>query len=547
MGRRSRRATRATWEVDIVRIPDMSVEDANVRGLLIVVERKRGIVRHAAPVEVGEPLTPHLLAAAEAGVHHPSQRPTTIRCTDAILGELKRGAKVLGAKLTVAASLPAADAAADGLIEHFRSVAPPDLRVSDPAPWRAVLHALLDLEPWERIDEEVAFVLNGPRVIDGWACLVIGGAGEQRGLVFFPDIDAIDLMEGTRPGELPQRFVSVCVHLDYAEDLPGSYVAWAIEAGWVLRGQVLTVFRASEEGMTPLTDPTPWLAATQAVLSLCASASDDLAVRPVGRKVETPIGEVAVRTQFRDELEEERFVEVPHQMFFEVGDDRKALCFKAAKRDAEHIASDLRQVRNLRVIVSPNSIELAVELHHGEHLSVADLPFHPGLAKALSGEVTLVAMKGGAKRRSYRDSDILREQRVPVVRPAPSEMLDPDWAKKADYSGPVETWPKASTVLLAFAGPLDLEHAGRIGFKRGVLMATAIWNAVVLADVIGDSGPLASLEGPMGSGGDPLLATMVASKRARYAQDTRLLEVHEVHWAGGQANVLVKWTDARRA
>jgi len=125
--------------------------------------------------------------------------------------------------------------------------------------------------------------------------------------------------------------------------------------------------------------------------------------------------------------------------------------------------------------------------------------------------------------------------------------MDPEWRTKADYSGPPESWPPASTVLLAFGEALKLELLPPPDFERAVHLLSLVWNAVVLADVEGDDKTLAEVRDRISTSGssDPFTERLIPLKRAEYAQDTRLFLVHEVHWAGGQANLRVQWRDAR--
>jgi len=102
-------------------------------------------------------------------------------------------------------------------------------------------------------------------------------------------------------------------------------------------------------------------------------------------------------------------------------------------------------------------------------------------------------------------------------------------------------------VLLAFAEPFDLENSGRSRFEMAVRLVETIWNAVVLADVRGDPTSLDLLRSQAEDDPDvgEVLERLVDSKRCDFAADTRIILVDAIHWAGGQGNVVVKWTDAR--
>ncbi|MFT4626713.1 MAG: hypothetical protein ACI8PZ_005391, partial [Myxococcota bacterium] len=189
---------------------------------------------------------------------------------------------------------------------------------------------------------------------------------------------------------------------------------------------------------------------------------------------------------------------------------------------------------------------LSARLADGSTIEVADLPAKAALWSRFRGEVRIQVLKGGAKRRSYVQSDILLDHPVPVVGDAPSAPMDPNWRDAADYSGPPPTWPRASTVLLAFGEVLRLEELPREAFRPAVELLATVWSAVVAADVNNEPRMLREVRRSMkGQAPEALVELLIERKRAEFAEDPRIIMVSDITWTNGQANVNVHFSVAR--
>jgi hypothetical protein len=96
---------------------------------------------------------------------------------------------------------------------------------------------------------------------------------------------------------------------------------------------------------------------------------------------------------------------------------------------------------------------------------------------------------------------------------------------------------KISETFLSFAEPLlqELPATGLVRHVENALkVAYAVWNAVVLADALGEDRYLADARHRMGI--DPaalvLVETLISRKRALFGDDARLIGTYEVRKTG---------------
>ena len=80
---------RGTWEVGLVHMPQVQIDNVKLEGMLLVVETRNGLARAASPVAVGDDIAALLLDTTHAMHSIPAGRPKTIRCDPAIIERLR--------------------------------------------------------------------------------------------------------------------------------------------------------------------------------------------------------------------------------------------------------------------------------------------------------------------------------------------------------------------------------------------------------------------------------------------------------------------------
>jgi hypothetical protein len=103
---------------------------------------------------------------------------------------------------------------------------------------------------------------------------------------------------------------------------------------------------------------------------------------------------------------------------------------------------------------------------------------------------------------------------------------------------------KISETFLSFAEPMfrdmPTDMDGLVPRVDSALkVAYAVWNAVVIADVLGDDSYLADLRRRMGSipGSPTFVETLIFRKRALFGDDARIIGTYEVYKTADGFNV----------
>lgn len=530
------------WEVDVVPSP-MTVDNQPLEGVLLVVESVTGTVRHAVPIVPGEGLRKHLLRACRSEIKGISaSRPSVVRVRRR--GLVRRLGDAANARVEVVADLPEVDAAFEGLYDHF---APLPVHVHRPELWAPVVARMWGVAPWNDISDAVSFrFVGGPPELQGTVATLLGNGGEQYGLVLYPTEVDYRVFDGAARGDLAEQAWELtrvyCFHLDEEDDVPTGLPRSVRQAGALLK----------KDGMVPMMfgmdhgEPHK-LAPEQEDALRCAVEAVTAVHVAVGAAVEWRDGEVRVPTSFGDVVvsttaggfdEAEPLVfNVAHQVVItQVVRGRRvtpAFVVKAAKKDAIEIARYFRSVDTLALELDGELDVRAVA--GGEDLGlIARLPAVAVEQFPDAGSMAMVVSAGGAKRKTLNPADFLLVEDVKLIR----------YGEAPPAGG--RAWPKASATLIAFAEPLKPDLFPQETRKKLMIMASTIWNAVVMADDGGDPSALEQARMALSKDGMSAGITemLVKRKRTEFGGDPRLIVVEDVAFDGLGLRLEAKWTMA---
>lgn|GEM_PF-6746905 len=541
----------ASWEVDVVEMPDLLIEGADVEGVLLVVDSANGTVRDAGPVERGESLTPALLRAAwdPAAPLRPA-RPRALRCRKALVPRLQEAAAALGARVKPQSRLRTLDEAAASLLASIVGGLPRDARR-----WSPLVGRLIDAELWTVVPESVQlrFPTADPPLREAVA-LVLGQGGEQRGVVVFPCADDLEAFHALVDAGFPDSsasFTCWCAHLDPLAEFPERVLGLLRSGGLVGRGLGLRVFALEGLASRELThqEEAALGTALEGVLGLWDACGAPLAWEPQAAAVETSMGPLDVVARPTDAADgrEPLILNVDHQIALVRGHvqgrDQPLLILKMAKADARRMtqrvsgldAISLRSLgdRLLQVVGWAGSAELGVLAE----LSDARMAW-ASWRKERSGSVAISG--GGSKRAGFRAKEFVSVHPVELLRLEDEE----DDVLFGEWGPDPKAWPKASEVLITFGELEELVDDDPAHLTGAAEYAAGVWNAVVVADELGEGGPLAEMMAALR--GDPwstgMLQSLVARKREFFGQDRRLFAVDFCERRFGHVAVRVSWT-----
>ncbi len=410
------------WEVDVVPMEGIVVEDVELEGFLFVADAVERTVRHAEPIPRGLSLDKGMLKAAQApAAPGRPQRPRIVRCRPHLSDRLASICRRLGARQEVVAELPAVDAAAHGFSE-FSDTAPPIPH--RPGLWEELLRKLQDAAPWGVLPDSVAFRFPGGGPILGPAvALCLGNAGEQRGIVVFPterDYGRFFESAAGDPELLLQGedWTCLCAHVDPARDLPGPTRRVMQRLGLVHEGWFLALFGMSPRGGRSLTEAeeVAVAAAVQGVLGLWAAMGEQLATGPGVHACPTLLGELTVVSVAP--LEPEPWLaDAPHRVALIGGGEADptaapALLLKMGKRDAQRLAKRLDGLDALSLEPSEVPGQLDVRAWFGEDCGgiLTQVPETEMLREYWTRHRTgaLAICGGGTERPKLGDGDLVK-------------------------------------------------------------------------------------------------------------------------------------------
>ena len=555
MNRADRRAlpslplTAHPWEVALVAAP-LSVEGVTLEGLLAVVERGSGHVRWVGVVERGAGLWTTLRGAffAPASPQVPARPPRLLVADATLAARLSReldGAKV---RIEVVDRVPAVDEAVAALFEHLAGPTVPGI-TTDLEVWKPALAAFTRLAPWRALPDSVVFRLDGPMPqLDGCVAIVLGNAGQQRGIALYPSADehrrflavatAGDL-DGLRDLEALNLYLDLPEALEPEEARACTASGLVTPEGLCPRVVVLaggTMRSASPEAQRAM------LATLQALTALVANEPGALVTTARRRTVSTIAGRVTIASTPAPPEALPPLVDADHAVTIagmrdtRTGLDRTGLVIKLRKADAVRVARRLGRVDRIEVGTGP--LPPVVAWAGSEVLGPLVQLGTPSQGASLRrvDRALLCIASGGSRRASLRPEDLLLVVEVAVGGAARAARHD------AVFDGPRAGWPKASETLLHFAEPAlgpSPSALPRPALQRALGLAETVWNAVVLADYVEQPGYLAEIEqraraNPGAAG--PILA-LVARKRALFGGDPRVFRNTRVEPGRGPSGV----------
>lgn len=423
------------WEVDLVSMPGMKIEGTELAGILLVVDRKAGTVRQAAPVQVGEPLGLAVAQAASAPARpHTPSRPLSIRCHPALREEIAEVAGVLGARLMTTDDLPALNDAAESLRRHFGPV--PVLLPSNPEPWRPVLEDLHRLAPWRALPDSVCFHFpSGCTPLRNAVAVVLGQAGEQLGLAVYPTQQDYDrFMTLADAGKLLDvgPWEAWAVHLDALHELPPEQREACIEQNLVMDDFGLLLLAMDGEHARPLTETEEYacLVALQGILGAFERQGDTLNAQPTVTPVPIAAGELTVvstpSAPSLFDLLETPLLEEQHQVLIGTSADDPTLVLKMGKRDAERLARQIEGTDALYLETFGDMTDVvawAGDLRLGV-LTRGAFGEEPWSGWRARGSGRLVVSAGGPKRRTLRPRDVVATFEVVLLEDAEEDGVD---------------------------------------------------------------------------------------------------------------------------
>ncbi len=550
---------KGTWEIDIVEVPELLVKDVALQGLLLVVDVQQGLVRIAAPLAVGESLDAGLSEAVVAPTAPcVPGRPRRIRCRRALRARLRDFSEAVHAEVKVVGRLSTVGPVVESLREHFVS-GPPRLP-SAPAPWREPVAELVAAAPWTAVSDAVQFLFaRGNELLGDAVALLIGQAGEQRGLVIYPDPEDFQGFMQRASGDDPSAtWTCWCVHLDPIAEISESHLPMAEHLGLVFDGFALQVFAVEDMAVVPLTggQESACLAAVQAVLAAWRQHGASLEHRPSVTSLAVEQTEFTVVSVPGGRMDEPGplLLEAEHRVILEHPDpasgEAPVLILKFTKRNALRLAKMVEGIDALSV-ACPGGGEVEIIGWAGPRpLGVlARLPDEPGAwdpwRRSRGG--WLVISGGGPRRSGVRSRDYVARLEVDFLTNTSDDLgqgMESALLDGASWEGPPERWPKASTVLLAFLGPMGIDQMPLALARQALELGAAVWSAVVSADEGGDASMLDTLLGAFQAAPELVAVTeeLVERKRALFAQDRRLFKVDEVDIVLGELKVVVSWT-----
>jgi hypothetical protein len=414
------------WEVGLVAMPELEVEGETLEGVLLVVDDS-GLVRVARPTLAGLDLTEPLVEASCAPTEPLTPaRPKTLRCREALRERLEPAATLLGARLELSDRLPTLDEASASLRAAMTGTLP-----RDPRPWAPLLEDFVRAAPWSVLPDSVHFRFpRGMPLLERGIAVVLGQAGEQIGLAFYPtdeDYDAFGEMATMGLFAEPPEFTCWCVHLDpleeFSEDTQELLQSGLLApSGLGLRLFVLEGMRS--RALTP-DEEVACRAVLEAVLATWKSQGVELATEPTSGAVTTSAGSLLVFTEPGPSLLdcESLILEVEHRaglLFGEVeGAERPILLLKMAKRDALRLSGLLEDMDAISVHPSSGGGVEVLAWAGPDQLGVLtrfDAPPFAWLPWEHTGEGATVVAAGGAKRPSFRAKDIVSVHPVEFLR-----------------------------------------------------------------------------------------------------------------------------------
>ncbi|MCB9678242.1 MAG: hypothetical protein H6737_24285 [Alphaproteobacteria bacterium] len=294
--------SRHPWEVALIE-DVLAIDDVDVEGMLIVVERGSGMIRGVGPIVVGDSLL-QVLRPAFSGPPAPGRpaRPQRLLTSDPALAErLRELVEPAGIGVEVVDSTPDLDVVVASMVEHFQGLSAPGITTDLPL-WAETFETLCALAPWRSHSEHVLFRFDG--VLDAAVAVLLGNAGEQRGVSLYPTEEDYELFLDVAYAEEPEALLDIDVlnlWIDAADDLSEEEVDACREAGLVSSGGLYPQLVALGGGRPAAAAPDGQRAMLAAIQAIVGLVSADPRLEGGPRRVQTCLGGIEVSFEREDE------------------------------------------------------------------------------------------------------------------------------------------------------------------------------------------------------------------------------------------------------
>lgn len=413
-----------SWEVLVVDAP-FEVPDAELAGMLVVVEHRSGDVRVALPFEAGESLGPLLHEAFKAPSEPCSPgRPQALLFEDSGLAERVRA--LLGKSRIPIQLVERAERAREfalALGAHMSEEQHPIGITIDPAGWNEALEAFWALRPWETL-QSVAFFFHEPDDLAGAAALLVMDDDGSPGVVIYPSHAA-------------QQAAAIFFQTGSLEALRGHWLYWVtladperLDATYAGRceaiglrphgGRYPNCVHLSEHGPQPI-DTEQELNLIQAVESINAMArrhGDALLTQSLFRRAPTTLDDLLVQSlpigATLDPFSEPDLLFTNEYSFYvgnlqdEIsGHGLPCLALRMTKANAVRLSDKLQGIHIIEFVGRHATEELWAYDREGNQIGLLLEVEGPEQAQALDAlleqdQVLFAVSAGGTKRESLR-------------------------------------------------------------------------------------------------------------------------------------------------
>lgn len=169
-----------------------------------------------------------------------------------------------------------------------------------PALWSLAFRQLVKSSPWEMLSDAVTFRFKGSPALETAVAVLLGKAGEQRGVILYPrEQDHLSFKEAAMSEDVAaiSECSAVSLYIDPLEELHASEVQACSEAGLIgpegLCPRLLVLDQGRPRAATP-EEQLSMLAVVEAITSLCYGVRVDLELQPAAMHAKTKLGIIEV-------------------------------------------------------------------------------------------------------------------------------------------------------------------------------------------------------------------------------------------------------------
>ncbi|MBN2800257.1 MAG: hypothetical protein JXX28_14045 [Deltaproteobacteria bacterium] len=523
MSRLKKLPRRGTWEVALFAAYDPNTLKTGSHSMLVIVETSTGALRRKLLVRTGADLGAELIAATAAVASVPAGRPKTVVCAPALVPVLGEAIEELGARLRTAEEQPSASAAFSASLAKI-PLAPAAFGVPDPEDWRPVLLRLAEeVPPGDRYDQ-LWFELEGAGILPGTIGFFSNPIEDAPGVVIVSNSGVTKALSSPKPlpPALPEGQSLTMVRLVPEEQASVRQVEWSWAHKLTVQGMVPQFIHASGDtkGLWGETSAL-YRTATSAVLEVWRRHGASLSLHATETVLPTLSGPLTVRTTTSDHRAAALLLEDP-SLPFDLYPFPPRLIFPVTREEAPRVTRLVERWTSVDFSLQGERLVLTVGYADDSSRILGILPAKELDLPLRTGEISLEI--------ALQDGDLSEEPTAFRVPLSPFKTMDwyhGAWHINSLYEGSFDSWPDAIGVLWDFGSLEDIWDGQTKQAEEALKTLVAVWNAVVSADVLGDSAPLEVLERTStGQGLSPERITrLIQRKREYFAEDTRIVRL----------------------